>query len=632
MNKNISKGRAWAIVTVVIVAMLVAVGLGLGLGLGLKKKEEKVIVIKAECPPADQPPSSSRLTSNSPLYVKLTAVKEGYYRYASIATDAPICSSYGTEIMARHGGSAIDAAIATILCNGVYHSQSSGVGGGFFMTYYKRAEKKGYAVLAREMAPAAATPDMYTNGTSSQEGGMAIGIPGEVKGLYEAWKLGGKLPWSALFRPAIQMCKEGFPVSQYLDEQIKSNAEYINRHGQLKAMLTNQATGELLLKGDTLKLPKLAVTLEAIAADPFTFYNGSLAANISQDIMDGAGIITVDDLEAYTASVKDPLMINLTSGYTVLSVPPPSSGAVVLLILNILNGFGLNADSLSTGAKAVETFHRMTEAFKHGFSVRTNLGDGDQEDQEFQDNLQQLLANMTDLAWGERKRAKITKNTHDTAYYEPSFNFTIPDAGTTHISVLGPEGDAVSLTSTVNLYFGSKIVGSRTGIVFNDQMDDFSTPNTTNYFGVPASAANFIKPFKRPLSSMSPTIVVDADGDVKLVTGTTGGTRIITGTASNIIETLMLELGLKESIEYPRIHHQLLPPELRIETAMPQVVMDGLLERGHVFNKQEKLGSSIQAILVKNKRSQTVQNMNDGNRTEIFAYSDPIRDGAPDGI
>ncbi|XP_053376161.1 glutathione hydrolase 1 proenzyme-like [Mercenaria mercenaria] len=398
-------------------------------------------------------------------------------------------------------------------------------------------------------------------------------------------------------------------------------------------MLTNTETGELLKEGDTIKLPKLGATFEKIAADPYAYYNGSLADDIAADIADGAGIVTKDDLQRYTAAVKEPMKIDLAGGdYKVLSPPPPSSGAVTLLILNILNGFNMSADSVSTGEKAVETYHRITEAFKHGFSVRTNLGDIDQEDQASKDKINELLQNMTSLSWGEMKRSKITRNTHETDYYEPTYSLTIPNAGTTHISVLGPKGDAVSITSTINLHFGSKVVGTRTGIVFNNDMDDFSTPNTTNYFGVPASPANFIKPYKRPLSSMSPTIVLDKDGDVKLVTGATGGTRIITSTALSIIQTLMLKLGLKESTEFPRIHHQLLPPDLRIEEAMPQVIFDGLKARGHTFDVREKLGSSVQAVLTMNKQESNVQNALDRKHTGIFSFSDPIRDGIADGV
>ncbi|XP_053376583.1 glutathione hydrolase 1 proenzyme-like [Mercenaria mercenaria] len=169
-----------------------------------------------ECPAPAAPPSSSRLTKDSPIYVQPTIKKEGFYRYATVSSDAPICSYYGTNTMVRYGGSAVDGAIVAILCNGVYNPQSCGIGGGFFMNYYKRSERKGYVMMAREMAAGTASEDMYTDGTSSTEGGMAIGIPGEIKGLHEAWKLGGRLPWSELFAPVIQMCKQGFPVGKHL--------------------------------------------------------------------------------------------------------------------------------------------------------------------------------------------------------------------------------------------------------------------------------------------------------------------------------------------------------------------------------------------------------------------------------
>ncbi|KAL4218407.1 Gamma-glutamyltranspeptidase 1 [Mactra antiquata] len=641
MAEKMSKGRMWAVVTVILVALIIALGIGLGLALQREIDENEPKVNDTteneeteECNcPEEKIPSSSRLTDSSPIYVAPTDIKEGFYRYGSVATDAPICSSYGTEMMLR-GGSTMDAAITAILCNGVYNPQSCGIGGGFFMTYYKRSSKEKYAVMAREMAPGNATEDMFVDeAVSSREGGMAIAIPGEIKGLYKAWELGGRLPWEVLFRPSIQLCEEGFTVGQLLHNDIQNNMEYINRNDELKSMLTNPATGQLVVKGDKLKLRKLGATMRKIAEDPNSFYNGTLAEDIVKDIEDAGGIITLRDLDAYTASVKDPLSIQLSTGnYTVFSPPPPSSGAVLLLMLNILDGFGMTADDLSNGAKSVETFHRITEAFKHGFSVRTKLGDVDQEDQAFKDEIAELVNNMTSLDWGKMKRAKILQNTQNTSYYEPVFNFTIPDAGTSHISVYGRDGDAVSITSTINLYFGSKVVGSRTGIVFNNEMDDFSTPGTVNYFQVPASPANYIKPYKRPLSSMSPSVVVDSDGDVKLVTGSSGGTRIITSNALSIIHTLWLELGLKEAIEYPRIHHQLLPEELRIESAMPKVIKDGLLARGHKFDVREKLGSAIQAVLTRNKKADSVENMMNHEFTEIYSYSDPVKYGRTDGV
>ncbi|WAR27556.1 GGT1-like protein [Mya arenaria] len=635
-----SRSRVLTILGLFAIAGIVAIALGLGLGI---KQEEKIVIEKCEPqPPAPCEPvacdplpqtDSSRIQRGSPLYVQPGTNKEGRFKYASVAADTKICSIMGTEMMARHGGSAMDAAITATLCSGVSNPQSCGIGGGFFMTFYRRNDLARFSVMAREMAPGAATENMYKDtGASSREGGMAIATPGEVSGLYEAWKLGGKLPWSTLFQPVIQLCTQGFPVGSLLAYDIENNKAYIDTHVNLKAMLTHDDGVTLLKEGDTIKMPKLAATLEKIAADPFTFYNGSLAQDIVDDITEQGGIITLDDLKNYSSAIKPPLEMPLSGNFTALSPPPPSSGAVILLILNILNGYNMDQTDFQDTARAAHTLHRVTEAFKHGFSVRTQLGDVDQEDQQFNDDIEALLNNMTSASYGTQKREKITASTHETTYYEPVFDFTIPDAGTSHISVLGNNGDAVSITTTINLHFGSKVVGSKTGIVFNNEMDDFATPNTTNYFQVPASPANFIKPFKRPLSSMSPTIVLGSfDNEVKLVTGASGGTRIITSTALNIIETMWLQFGLKESIEYPRIHHQLLPPELRIEADMPQAIKDDLLARGHVFDTQDNLGSAVQALQKSVALGTPIQDLTSRIHDVILAYSDPVKYGEADG-
>ncbi|WAR01346.1 GGT1-like protein [Mya arenaria] len=622
MGEKISKTRAWVIVTILMVACIVA--LALGLALGLRDDEKEYVYVPMECE-TDAMPSSSRLKKDSPLYVRPSDTKEGNYRFGTVAADSRMCSSMGSEMMIRHGGSAVDAAITGILCSGVFNFQSCGIGGGFFMTFYRREDQKRFAVMSREMAPGAASEDMYVDGkASSTEGAMAIGIPGEIKGLYEAWTRGGRLPWETLFRPIIQLCEDGYPVGPLLAKDIKNNERFYPTYSSLRALVTN-ANGELLKEGDTIRLPKLAETMRKISQDPFTFYNGTLAKDIVKDIQDEGGIITEQDLQQYFSAVKSPIELQMSGGYTAIAPPPPSSGGVLILILNILNGYKLTSENFMDNEGATETLHRVIESFKHGFSLRSNLGDSDMEDSTFKANVQELIANMTSPDFAAAKRAKITRNTHETSYYEPAFDFAIPDAGTSHLSVLGPNGDAVSITSTVNLYFGSKVVGNRTGIVFNNQMDDFSTPNTTNYFNVPASPANFIKPYKRPMSSISPTIVLNENGDVVLVTGASGGTRILTSTALSVIETMWLGLGMKEAIEYPRFHHQLLPLELRIEEDMPQAIMNGLRERGHKFELNTNLGSAVQAIL-RRPSSNGVYDSKD-----IYAYSDPVKYGLPDG-
>ncbi|KAL3872307.1 hypothetical protein ACJMK2_040240 [Sinanodonta woodiana] len=499
--------------------------------------------------------------------------KEGHYRFASVAADAAECSQIGTEIMARDGGSAVDAAIASILCDGIHNAQSCGIGGGHILTYYQRNTGNAYTIIAREMAPRGASEDMFANQrASSVEGGMAIAVPGEIKGLHNIWKIGGKLPWKHLFQPTIKLCRDGFKVGQTLADSIQSTSHFYRNHANLREMVTNPQTGTYYRKGDIMRRPKLAATLEIIANEgPDAFYNGSLSVNITQDIQDAGGIITEDDLRGYTAIQKDPLIITLHDQSKVFSPPPPSSGAVYQLILNILDGYNYTDTSIKTDQDATVFWHRVVEAFKHAYSQRTHLGDDDVENENFKSHIKELVRNMTSLEYGKSNRAKINDNrTFGTDYYEPQFDVKT-DHGTSHVSVLGPNGDAVSITSTINLFFGSKVVGSRTGILFNDEMDDFSTPNTINAFGVPASPANFIKPGKRPLSSMTPSVVIGPDNDVRLVVGASGGTSITTATALVTIETLWLKWGIKEAIDFPRIHHQLVPQTVDVERGFPQI-------------------------------------------------------------
>ncbi|XP_053389957.1 glutathione hydrolase 1 proenzyme-like [Mercenaria mercenaria] len=591
---GMSKGRTWAIVTIVTVALIVALGLGLGLGLGRKTDDDS----KSERETAtttQQPPTTTR----SPLYNPPSASREGKYRFAAVAADSEECSKIGNHVMAVQGGSAVDAAIAAILCVGVMNAHSCGIGGGHFLTYYKRQTGEVHTIIAREQAPSAATEDMFTEGknASSESGGKAIGIPGEIRGLHEAWTIGGRLPWKQLFQPTIDLCKNGITVGPALIEGVTGKEKFYDEFPTFKEFITNPSTGDLYKEGDVMYRPRLARTLEIIADDPHSFYNGSLAENITQDIRDAGGIITQDDLANYTAPVKRPLVFKMHDNMTVYSPPPPSSGAVYQFILNILKGFRFDNTSVSTVDKALETWHRIVESFKHAYSLRTELGDSDIGSDAFKTFITQLVKNMTDPSFGESKRALINDTTtFGSAYYHPMFSSPW-DHGTSHLSVLGPNGDAVSITSTINLHFGSKVIGRRTGIVFNDEMDDFSTPGKNNYFGVPPSAANFISPWKRPLSSMSPSIVVDGNGDVKLIVGASGGTRITTSTAQVTMETLWFNWGIKEAIDYPRIHHQLFPQEVRVQSGFPSVMIDGLRDMGHNVTIYESASAVVQGIL-----------------------------------
>lgn len=611
---SLSKARLIMLATIIICAAITS--LGVGLGLWLYKRQDSLTV---------NTDTSSTLstyysTTVGPPNNDPSKSVEGHYRRAAVAADGGICSEIGTEILARRESTAVDGAIAALLCTCAYNCHSCGIGGGFFMTIYNRSANSVNVINAREMAPKDAHENMFVpKDKSSTEGGLAIGIPGEIKGMHEAWKMGGGLPWEELFIPTIKLLRNGMVVGKPLADAI-AGVSVFDRHFNLKNTFTNPATGRLYVQGDTIKFPLLANTFEIISKEgPDAFYNGSLTSDIVADIQEAGGIITVEDLNNYKAVIKDPIKIKLRDNSTLYSLPPPSSGVVLQFIVNILDEYKFDNLSISTTEKASLTWHRIIEAFKFAYAKRTELGDPDGENQTFKSKLNELVKNMTSEDFARDIRSKISDDkTHGTDYYGPTF-YDYTSTGTSHMSLLAPNGDAVSVTSTINLHFGSKVVGSRTGIIFNNEMDDFSTPNTTNAFGIPASPANFIKPYKRPLSSMCPSIVVDPDGHVKLVVGASGGTRITTSTALVTMETLWFGLGIKEAIDYRRLHHQLLPPEIKAEEGFPQDILNGLRSRGHNITISPSAGSVVQGIL----------QLKEG---KISANCDFRKNGYPDGF
>ncbi|XP_025091563.1 LOW QUALITY PROTEIN: glutathione hydrolase 1 proenzyme-like [Pomacea canaliculata] len=544
-------------------AVVIGIGLAVGLWLGLRLREVKPCELPSDI-------KQSQKTCDTPSggeQGRQYKSGHGEYRFATVAADSALCSKIGTEIMGRKGGNAADAAIATVICGGLMNAHSAGIGGGAFIVFYNRTSGQAVAINARETAPAAASQDMFvSNPLLSTFGGLAIGVPGELKGL---WRL-------------------------HQD------------HGFLF-----DSKKEVVPPGTLIRREKLAHTLHIIADEGVgAFYNGTLSQMIVDDIRDNNGTITREDLADYTVDVASPFTFNVSSsGLRVYSMPLPGSGVVLGYIFNILSGYGFTADSMSTTDKAVLTYHRIVEAMKFAYAKRSELGDP-----KFL-NISQVVLNMTSPEVGQEIRAKISDDhTHDIPYYEPSF-FNKNEQGTSHLSVLDGEGNAVAITTTINLQFGSKMIGYRTGIIFNNEMDDFSTPNTINAFGVPASPANFIQPGKRPLSSMSPSVFVDQTGEVKLVAGASGGTKITTATAMTAIRTLWLNNSLVEAVEDSRVHHQLFPPEIHVDPGFPKDVQDGLVAKGHRIATH--IGSKVQAIL------------KDGSR--LYAVSDWRKGGAPDG-
>lgn len=547
---------------------------------------------------AEPPPSPSEL---------------GEFDSAAVSADGQPCAQIATQILAKNG-SAADAAIAGLFCVGVINTQSMGLGGGFLLTYYEKSSGKAYTLDAREVAAGAAYEDMYHGNASLMEkGGLAVAVPGELRGyraLYE--RFGGQLPWSDLLQPTIDLCEKGHNVNWHMARALKYNRDDILREPSM-SVFVNPETGDVYKENDTLKRPQLAETLKILQEYPDGLYTGQLANKLADDIQEFGGIITSEDLRNYKPEWRDAMNVSLQNGnMRMFSIMPPGSGLILGFILNILDEYGFTPDSMDEEHRIL-THHRITEAMKWAYAKRTELGDSNFVD------VTELAKNLTSDAFAKSIQSQITDSQtfQDPGHYG-AVTAIEEDHGTAHFSLLAPSGDAVSVTSTVNLYFGAGIRSKQTGIVLNDEMDDFSAPNITNFFGLPPSPANFIRPGKRPLSSMCPAVFVDSEGDVRLIAGAAGGTKISSGVAWVSLNNLWLGNNIKEAIDARRIHHQLFPMTLQYEEGILTEITDGLKELGHEVEKFGIGGSVVCGIARQNGK--------------IYANSDFRKAGEVDGF
>lgn len=503
---------------------------------------------------------------------------------AAVIVDAEPCADIGRGLLEK-GGSAVDAAVALLFCDGAVNPQSMGLGGGIFITVYTNATGVAEVFDGREAAPGAATAEMFVgNSTLLESGPLSVAIPGELKAYWAAHQKHGKLPWNDLVQPTIDLCNKGFPVGKHLAAKIQEQRSRLLNEPSLKEVFFNNDTQDLFKQGEIMKRPVLAQTLALIASDGAEeFYTGATGKMFVQDLASMGGIMTEEDLRSYKVHEKPASKSTLLGDHVLYSVPPPGSGPVLSLILGILDGYGYSALNNTQGIdETALMYHRFVEALKFAYAKRTYLGD-----EEFV-NVTEIATQMLTQDYANSLRAKISDvKTHDPDFYEP-VSLTVDNKGTAQVSVLAPNGDAVSATSTVNGYFGAMLRSRSTGIIMNNGMDDFSVENTSNSYGLKWSPANLIAPHKRPLSSMCPAIVTDAQGNVQTVFGGAGGSRITSGSALILFRSLYLKNTIKEAIDGQRIHHQLYPNQIFYEKGFPQAILDKLEALGHTIVRETK--------------------------------------------
>ncbi|XP_037041227.1 scoloptoxin SSD14-like isoform X2 [Bradysia coprophila] len=494
----------------------------------------------------------------------------------SVVSNGEECAAIGGKILKEMNGSAADAAIAMLFCEGVAVPQSCGLGGGFFLTIYTKSTGKMQTMNARENAPLAATQDMFV-GESRVTGIRSVAVPGELKGLWELHQRYGKLPWRTLIQPTIDLCRNGHYVSKYFADVLQLLDTDIRNDTGLSEVFLNPETNSVWKAGDRIRRLKLAETLEIIADEGAdTLYNNGKIANLLVDEMrQMGGIITMEDLTNYTVRWEDSISTTFMN-HTIHTVPLPASGSVLILLMNILNGF-------LPPTKDITFYQRFVESLKYAYAKRTELADYRHAPDAYE-----VFQEMLDVDFANEVRSKIEDNQTYQDYKHYGANFSVPDDhGTIHISVIAPNGDAVAVTSSINTLLGSRIRSRSTGIVLNDSMDDFSTPGVVNMFGVPASPSNYIAPGKQPLSSMCPTIVLDKNGDAKLVIGSAGGTRITSAVAYVTISQLLFNEPLPKTIREKRFHHQLAPMYIQYESGFNETILRQLKERGHVVSEEK---------------------------------------------
>ncbi|MGD0427722.1 MAG: gamma-glutamyltransferase [Candidatus Acidiferrales bacterium] len=510
--------------------------------------------------------------------------------HAIVVSIDELASKAGADIM-QAGGNAIDAAVATGFALAVVYPQAGNLGGGGFMLI-RMADGKTHFIDFREEAPAAATANIYLDAQgnviegASEFGYRAVGVPGSVAGLVYAEKKYGKLTLPQVMSPAIRLAREGFAL-QWQEARDLREDSHLADYPESRRIF--QRNGNFYKQYEIFRQPDLARTLERIAKNPDDFYRGAMAHELAAAIQKGGGLVSAEDLAHYQVKEREPLR-GTYRGYEVISAPPPSSGGTVLIeSLNILEGY----DLAKAGSRSAESVHLTVEAFRRAFFDRAEfLGDPD---------FSKLpIAQLTDKKYAEAWRATIDPDhaTPSKDLQRPAIFNTLAQAETqqtqktqpsapresthtTHYSVVDADGNAVAVTTTINDWFGSRVTAEGLGFILNDEMDDFSAKaGAPNGDGLIQGAANSIGPGKRPLSSMTPTVVLK-DGKLFLVLGSPGSSRIITTVALAIMGVVDYGMNIQEAIDAPRFHQQWMPDVLFAESGFSPDTLRALEKIGY---------------------------------------------------
>jgi gamma-glutamyltranspeptidase/glutathione hydrolase len=510
----------------------------------------------------------------------------------------PLGSEAGVAML-RKGGNAVDAAVATTFAISVVEPFSAGIGGGGFLLLHLPQTGEMKALDFRERAPLKATRNMYLDATGkvrpnvSVDGHLSVAVPGTVAGLYEIHRKYGKLSWQEVIAPAIKLADEGFIVSDRFVSRVEQRKDTLLKNPAARQIFTRN--GAMFQGGDRLVQKDLAKTLQAIARDPQNFYTGNIARAIADDMAKNGGIITLEDLKSYKTTWREPVCGNFRKA-KICSMPPPSSGGVHLLqILNIIG----NTDLKSKGWHHPDTLHLMIEAMRIAYADRAvYLGDPDfvkvpvnalispsYAANRRQEINMQRARQSSEVKAGAREIIERFANSKESQ-------------DTTHLTVVDEQRNTVSLTFTVNYGFGSGVVVPGTGILLNDEMDDFAAaPGVPNVFGLVGGEANAIAPAKIPLSSMTPVIVTE-NGKLRMAAGSPGGSTIITTVLQVVLNVLEYGMDASSAVSAPRLHHQWLPDQSRMDKfGFDAATIEELRRRGHKIEEATPWGNA-NAIVV----------------------------------